>query len=85
MGYYQAMQLAQFLFSLSLVFLAFAAGMYLGWRRWGRNPRPRTEMDASDEPMRSATTSRRPDLFAPELDLEPDVVILPRGELTAGS
>ena len=87
MGYYQAMQLAQFLFSLSLVLCAFVGGMYVGWRRWGRvqgRSRDEGERVATDE-RRSATTERRPDLFAPEVDLRPDVPTRVRGELTTGT
>jgi hypothetical protein len=87
MGYYQAMQLAQFLFSLSLVLCAFVGGMYVGWRRWGRVQR---QVHPNDErppvsAQQPATTTRRPDLFSPEVDLRPDTPTFVRGELTTGT
>lgn len=93
MGYYQKVQFAQLVLSLSFVMLAFVVGLYAGWRRWGRTPRPverpagasSGERSASARPTTVATQSRRPDLFSPELDLtEPDLPLI-RGELTAGS
>ncbi len=92
MGYYQKVQFAQLALSLSFVMLAFAVGLYAGWRRWGRSPRPverstsqrHGERVAPSRPTTVATLSRRPDLFSPELDLtEPDLPLI-RGELTAG-
>jgi hypothetical protein len=38
-GYYQKVQFAQLVLSLSLVMLAFALGLLAGWRRWGRASR----------------------------------------------
>lgn len=92
MGYYQKVQFAQLALSLSFVMLAFAVGLYAGWRRWGRAPRPaerpaptRHGERTAARPTTVATLSRRPDLFSPELDLtEPDLPLI-RGELTAGS
>jgi hypothetical protein len=97
-GYYQKVQFAQLVLSLSLVMLAFALGLFAGWRRWGRtrddqgDARTGRRTSASTASARStsrpttvATLSRRPDLFSPELDLsEPDLPLI-RGELTAGS
>lgn len=99
MGYYQKVQFAQLVLSLSLVMLAFALGLFAGWRRWGRaSPddggtaragRRHSATPRADRPTARATNvatlSRRPDLFSPELDLsEPDLPLI-RGELTAGS
>lgn len=62
---YEVMQFAQFVLSLSLVLGAFLAGVYAGWRRWGREPA--TGHDPwLGEPAVGESTPRR-DLFAPEL------------------
>jgi hypothetical protein len=69
---YEAMRLMQFVFSLSLILLAFLAGLLVGWRRW----RPRGPVDhslamsahrATATGSGRTTHSVRPDLFAPEL------------------
>ncbi|MFN7150224.1 MAG: hypothetical protein ACK4V6_12185, partial [Microthrixaceae bacterium] len=98
-GYYQKVQFAQLVLSLSLVMLAFALGLFAGWRRWGRSSRDEggtartgrrpsaatTAGRPAARPTTVATLSRRPDLFSPELDLsEPDLPLI-RGEHTAGS
>jgi hypothetical protein len=69
---YEAMRLMQFVFSLSLILLAFLAGLLVGWRRW----RPRGPVDhalamsahqATTKGAGRTTHPVRPDLFAPEL------------------
>ncbi|HLU43155.1 MAG TPA: hypothetical protein VKZ55_12185 [Microthrixaceae bacterium] len=72
---YEVVQLLQFVFSLSLIVLAFVAGMFVGWRRWGRTPAPQrpeslTAFDESDDPRPASPP--RPDLFAPELSFDLD-------------
>lgn len=77
---YEAARFLQFLLSLGLVFAAFVAGMYVGWRRWGR-PVPldhstEVPVDLTDASRAGHPTTARPNLFAPELrdDVPLDVV-----------
>jgi hypothetical protein len=66
---YEVMRLLQLVFSLSLMFVAFMGGLFVGWRRWGR-ARPIDLTDtATDAPSDPADPPARRDLFAPELDL----------------
>lgn len=75
---YEVMRLMQFLFSLSLIVLAFGVGVFAGWYRWGprstpRRPEPgqaeRARIDHTqwnDPGARAASTgSARSTLFSP--------------------
>jgi hypothetical protein len=77
---HEAIWLVQLLASVALLGAAFAVGLWVGWRRWGRpGPASWDTLHAEVEIPRRGT---RHDLFAPEVDLRDEVV---RGELTAGS
>ncbi len=53
---YEAMRLLQFLFSLTLIVGAFAAGVLAGWYRWApRTGRP--DAEAADDPAPTADAS----------------------------
>ncbi len=72
---YEAVQFLQFMFSLSLILAAFAGGVYVGWRRWGRPARrERREVPGAFDGAADAgpSTPPRPDLFAPELSFDLD-------------
>ncbi len=66
-------EIVRLVFSLSLVGVAFLAGIYVGWRRWGLRPEPeppgvRFTTDDVDSPE-PATAEARRDLFAPASDV----------------
>jgi hypothetical protein len=69
---YEAMRLMQFVFSLSLILLAFLAGLLVGRRR--SRPRGPVDHTLAMAPHQATPAGRarpshsvRPDLFAPEL------------------
>lgn len=59
---YEVMRLMQLLFSLTVMFGAFAAGLVIGWLRWGRRV-----PEAADPVQADALVPRlvKPDLFSP--------------------
>lgn len=82
----EAVWLVQFLVAMAMIAVAFGAGMWAGWQRWGRR-RPATWDSVHAEVEVRPTPNGRPDLFAPEVDLRDPVGLLGevRGELSPGS
>lgn len=78
----EAIWLVQLLVTVSVIAAAFAAGLWTGWRRWGRARPASWDSLRADVEVRPAI-SGRPDLFAPEIDLRDERSA--RGELTRGS
>ncbi len=78
---YEAVWLVQFLFSICVFGAVFGAGMWVGWRRWGR-PGPATWDSLRAEVEVRPGDSRRTDLFAPEIDLRS--AARSPGELSSG-
>lgn len=79
---YEAIWLVQFLFSVGVFAAVFGAGLWVGYRRWGR-PGPATWDSLSAEIEVRPVFSRRRDLFAPEVDLRSDRSVA--GELAPGT
>lgn len=83
---YEAIWLVQFLTAVTVVAVAFCAGMWAGWRRWGRGAPATWDSLRAEVEVRPPRSGRR-DLFAPEIDLRAGLVEVEdaRGELSPGT